>query len=168
MEVWILIFSIVCIIIILFTGRTRKRQQRNVHTAEQVLKKLNGFIGESLDARILGYLRKIDPFVFEELLLTSFQRKGFTIQRNQRYTGDGGIDGRVYFKGKLFLIQAKRYKSYVNTRHLADFSSLIVKNSAEGGYFIHTGKTGKETYQFYKNSKIEIISGKKLIKLIIN
>ncbi|MEX6059375.1 restriction endonuclease [Enterobacter hormaechei] len=41
----------------------------------------------------INYLRKIDPFVFEELLLEGFEAHGFRTIRNKRYTGDGGIDG---------------------------------------------------------------------------
>ncbi|WP_192840691.1 restriction endonuclease, partial [Enterobacter hormaechei] len=43
----------------------------------------------------MNYLRKIDPFVFEELLLEGFEAHGFRTIRNKRYTGDGGIDGQV-------------------------------------------------------------------------
>ncbi len=39
----------------------------------------------------IAYLRKIDPFVFEELLLEGFERRGFEVIRNRRYTGDGGL-----------------------------------------------------------------------------
>lgn len=48
----------------------------------------------------IAYLRKIDPFVFEELLLEGFERRGFEVIRNRRYTGDGGIDGRVKIDGQ--------------------------------------------------------------------
>lgn len=52
----------------------------------------------------IAYLRKIDPFVFEELLLEGFERRGFEVIRNRRYTGDGGIDGRVKIDGQTRLI----------------------------------------------------------------
>ena len=167
----IIIVTLLATILLFFSfagKKERKRQRKNIKTADKIIKQLSSFSGENKEARILGYLRKIDPFVFEELLLTSFEKQGYFIERNDRYTGDGGIDGRVYLNGKLFLIQAKRYKSYVNTKHLSDFLQLVnLTEQAEGGYFIHTGKTGKEAYQFYKNSRIEIISGNKLINLII-
>lgn len=147
---------------------TRKRQVRNIRSAEKMLGLLSSFTGKKREARILTYLRLIDPFVFEELLLTAFERKGYEVKRNERYTGDGGVDGRVYQSGDLYLIQAKRYKSYVNARHLEDFLRLIEKTKeAKGGYFIHTGKTGKITYGLYRGSALKIISGNKLIDLIL-
>lgn len=150
-------------------SNVRKRQQRNIRKAEKVIRFLSGFSGESAPRRILGYLRRIDPFVFEELLLTAFERKGYRVKRGERYTGDGGIDGRVYRDGELYLIQAKRYKSYVSARHLENFLRLVeTTKEAKGGYFIHTGKTGKDTYALYRHTKVEIISGDKLIELIFS
>lgn len=91
----------------------RKKQVRNMRTAKEVYERLKRIQGDNKEARIISYLRKIDPFVFEELLLDSFERQGYTILRNERYTHDGGIDGRIYLNGESFLIQAKRYGSYI-------------------------------------------------------
>ncbi len=43
----------------------------------------------------IAILRKMNPYAFEELLLTCCQNQGWQIERNFRYTKDGGIDGRV-------------------------------------------------------------------------
>lgn len=114
----------------------------------------------------IAYLRKINPFAFEELLLYALSDMGFKIYRNQRYTGDGGVDGRFEYKGQIFLIQAKRYSGYVSKRHLADFVSLTNKTNTLG-IFCHTGKTGKNTYkELNNNPRILIISGDNLINLL--
>ncbi len=63
------------------------RHQRNIRTARRVLNKIRSWDGDNVNARIFGYLRKIDPFVFEELLLESFKSQGYRIKRNARYTG---------------------------------------------------------------------------------
>lgn len=170
MAAYFLLLAIAVGISFFFLGKKpiRKRQARNIRSAEKMLGLLASFTGKKREARILKYLRLIDPFVFEELLLTAFERKGYEVKRNGRYTGDGGVDGRVYLGGDLYLIQAKRYKSYVNGRHLEDFLRLIEKTKeAKGGYFIHTGKTGKITYWLYHESALKIISGDKLIDLIL-
>ncbi|HIG4575661.1 TPA: restriction endonuclease, partial [Klebsiella pneumoniae] len=88
------------------TRRRRRRHERKQASAVRVIDKINTFphFGQKI-----AYLRKIDPFVFEELLLEGFERRGFEVIRNRRYTGDGGIDGRVKIDGQTWLIQAKRY-----------------------------------------------------------
>ena len=71
----------------------------------------------------IATLRRLDPYVFEELLLTCCEDQGWEIERNFRYTNDGGIDGRILIYNKLYLIQAKRYKDYINPQHPIAFPS---------------------------------------------
>ena len=80
---------------------------------------------------------------FEELLLTCCQGQGWEIERNFKYSGDGRIDGRVLIAGKLYLVQAKRYRGYINPQHIRDFYQVIQEEKAARGFFVHTGKTGK-------------------------
>ncbi len=117
--------------------------------------------------QVISYLRKIDPFVFEELILYAFEQNGYKVYRNKRYTGDGGIDGKVKFYGKICYIQAKRYTGHINSEHVKNFA-LLCKRKRVNGFFIHTGKTGEESKKFVKEYKnIRIISGEKLMELFI-
>lgn len=170
LTVLILISIIVFILIKLFLkiDYKSKRHKRKIITADKIILKLNGFTGVYKNQQILAYLRKIDPYVFEELLLSAFAMKGFKIIRNKSYSGDGGIDGMIINNECLFLIQAKRYSSFVKREHIKDFELLITEKNAVGGYFIHTGRTAVKSHLEYKNSSIQIISGQKLIDLILN
>lgn len=147
-----------------------RRQRRNKHhynriKSRAILEKIRSF---SFDGQRLNYLRKIDPFVFEELLLDAFKANGFRVTRNKRYTGDQGIDGVVYKDGKKHLIQAKRYKGHINLRHLKEFAELVKARGCYG-YFCHTGKTGKASKEAANASEnIHVISGGNLITLLIN
>ena len=100
--------------------------------------------------------------------MSVFEEKGCKVIRNKRYTGDGGVDGRIIENGHLVLIQAKRYKSYVSREHIMNFRKLIEHSNSNKGYFIHTGKTGSDTLKNGSDGKLFIISGHKLIKLICN
>lgn len=113
----------------------------------------------------IAYLRKIDPFVFEEMLLSLFYEKGFKIKRNKRYTGDGGLDGIVYLNGQKYLIQAKRYSNYINKKHVLEFNDLCKKHKAKG-FFIHTGKTGAKSKQ-ESSDYVDFISGENLFNFIL-
>lgn len=138
------------------------KHRKNVKTASRVIKKLEGF---EYDGAKLSYLRKIDPFVFEELVLTGFEAKGYKIRRNKRYTGDQGIDGRVKKDGKWYLVQAKRYSNSINPSHVVEFDRVIKKKRAAGGFFVHTGRTGAKSLE-RKADCIEFVSGDKLLTLI--
>ena len=149
---------------LLFTlnKRARWRQRRNIQTAARVLAKIQNLSAPAT----ISYLRMIDPFVFEELILTAFEQRGNQVIRNTRYTGDGGIDGRIIENGKVVLIQAKRYKSYVSKRHIESFLLLIREVGVNKGYFIHTGKTGVSTIKEFSGEELVIISGQKLLDLL--
>lgn len=132
------------------------KHRRNINNSKSIHKRLLRF---EHDGQVIAYLRKIDPFVFEELLLTSLSKSGYEVLRNRKYTGDGGIDGKVVVRGKFIPIQAKRYKGAVNKKDILDFSKIC----GHKGLFIHTGKTPKS---LNKPSNVDIISGSKLITLI--
>lgn len=143
----------------------RNKHQKNIYNSKNIIAKLNTF---EYDGQKINYLKKIDPFLFEELLLTAFENKGFKIVRNKKYTGDGGIDGVIYDNdNNKYLIQAKRYSKYINLAHIKEFGKLVSNKKCKG-YFIHTGKTGRGSFEETSNYDIEIISGTKLIELITN
>ena len=113
--------------------------RRNVKAASRVLSKV-GVMGEW--PRALGYMRKVPPQVFEELVLSVFERSGFLVQRGRRYSGDGGVDGRVWLAGRGFCsVQCKRYSGHVDMGHVREFADLC-KREGRPGLFVHTGRTG--------------------------
>lgn len=115
----------------------------------------------------LAYLRKTHHTVFEELLLTGLSESGFKIKRNKRYTWDGGIDGRLYMpdSGLEVLIQAKRYKNKITTKHVSNFAHVCRRKKCVG-LFIHTGTTPQEAWHEARTGGVLIISGPKLIEFI--
>jgi len=134
----------------------------NIKQANKVLSKLSSI---DSDGARLNYLRKINHFVFEELLLSAFKKKGYKIIRNKRYTGDGGIDGQIIKDGKKILIQAKRYSGYINAEDVVSLGEVVQRKKADEGFFVHTGKTGAKSIE-KKPSNITIISGSQLLKLV--
>jgi len=144
--------------------KKKNKHSKKQESAEKVLQKLQTI---EHPAQKLAYLKKIDPFTFEELILTALQRKGIVIKRNDRYTGDGGIDGRFQHDGSMWLIQAKRYNDRVRLEHLKAFSALLVENQCNG-IFVHTATTPKsvrEASNRIPGCQLEIISGDRLLAL---
>ena len=116
-------------------------------------------------AQQFSFLRKVDPFIFEEMILTSLADTGAKIKRNHRYTGDGGIDGRATIKGTKYLIQAKRYKGHISAQHVKEFAD-ICRRQRKKGLFIHTGKTGKQAWNNASGDQVTVISGAKMLGLM--
>lgn len=156
------VFSLLTILTVFFKRANRKHRY-NRKKSLQILRKINAF---EFDGQRINYLRKINPFIFEELLLDAFQNNGYSVKRNDRYTGDNGIDGIVSKDGVKFLVQAKRYTKHINLKHLKDFNELTIKMNCKG-FFIHTGRTGKGTWNEERQmTNVSIVSGSKLLKLI--
>lgn len=150
--------------------RPRHRHRLNIWKARQVISQLRRrklSPAERLPI-VLGTLRSLNPFQFEELILCCFQDKGYRIRRNRRYTGDGGIDGRVFQGEQLFLVQAKRYRHHINAAHVREFLMVINRERAAGGFFVHTGKTGKLSKQLLANSKLTLLSGQRLVDFVLH
>lgn len=138
------------------------RHKRKIKTADFVIKRIDDFS----PSQKIAYLRKIDPYSFEELILTCLERKGFSIKRNERYSGDGGIDGKFFHNGELYLIQAKRYQKEIRYAHLSEFSKLLEQYNCKG-IFVHTGTTPKNIKERNINmNNMTIVSGGRLIRLL--
>lgn len=87
------------------------------------------------DAHRLKYLRKINPYVFEELLLLALKQQGMTVIHNPCYSGDGGPDGQVMINGERWLIQAKRYGRTIRPAHIDAFGELLRREGCRGGFY---------------------------------
>lgn len=144
--------------------RYKALHRENQKKAKQLLLKLQQ--QAHTPSRVFVILRHTDFFIFEEILLLCFKQRGFKIQRNVAYTGDGGVDGAFFDRfGHQFLIQAKRYQDTINPHHISEFAEVIQQHRAAGGFFIHTGRTGPLSYQNLTPS-VRLISGEKLLKLL--
>lgn len=118
-------------------------------------------------ASAIAYLRKVDPYVFEELVLLSFREAGYRITRNRRYSGDGGIDGRIAKGGQRWFVQCKRYKGYISSRQVAEFAA-VCQEGRRRGVFVHTGRTGGASREMFAyDDDIEVVSGARLCRLIL-
>lgn len=142
------------------------RHWRKTRRAERALEAIRSFEGDNVIPRVLAYLRKIDPFVFEELLLTALDEAGYEIRRNWRYSGDGGIDGRLKdAEGNKIIIQAKRYAGYVKPADVETFAQTVDRSDASYGVFVHTGRTGPKSH-WKKGKNVVLISGNHLVRLL--
>ena len=140
-----------------------------IKKAKKILNKLKEIDKESNSGgKIILYLRKINPYVFEELVLTAIENTNIRIFRNKRYSGDGGIDGIFKIKQGKVLVQCKRYKSYINTKDVNELSTIVREKKFYFGIFVHTGKTGLKSKEIIKIEKnVIFISGSLLIDLLM-
>ncbi|ELV3413616.1 restriction endonuclease [Salmonella enterica] len=165
----IFLFLLLCFIVIAL-GRCRRmasvrtrRHRRYRESAQRILVRLPEL---SSDGARLNYLRKINPYVFEELLLLALEKQGLDVIRNHSYSGDGGVDGQVFIDGRRWLIQAKRYRRSISPQHVREFGELLAREGC-CGFFIHTGRTGSKSVNYLQCWRtMQLISGQRLLNLL--
>ncbi len=151
----------------------KKNHRQNIQTARLVLNQLRAQIHSAEPDHalkiVIGSLRRVNPFVFEELLLHCFKDAGYQVVRNSRYTGDDGIDGRIYRDGKLYYVQAKRYAGLIDAAHLRAFEQTITNSyGVEGGFFVHTGRTGDTAKAISRQQgQVTLLSGMRLVDFVL-
>ena len=146
----------------------RPGHRRRVRASRRALRHLRRW-GKSAEAgRVYGYLRAMDPLLFEELVLTALEQGGRLVLRNTRYTGDGGIDGKVYIGGCGWVaLQAKRYCRHVDHRDVQALVLLVERGAVAGGLFVHTGRTGAAAYRDLGGTRVQLLSGDRLLDLLL-
>ncbi|WP_215409660.1 restriction endonuclease [Janthinobacterium sp. JC611] len=142
--------------------------RRRIGQSRAVLRAVRQFRGDGYAARCLAYLRNVDPLVFEEVVLSALEDAGLFVLRNPRYSGDGGIDGKVWLPGYGWCaVQSKRYGGHVNHHHVAAFGEAICHHGFGAGLFLHTGRSGAAVYPHLTTSKVVLVSGTSLVQLVL-
>lgn len=145
--------------------------RRRVRRSRPVLRELRAMRGEALAARAFGYLRQVDPLVYEEVVMSALEDAGTFILRNRRYSGDGGVDGRCWlprWHWHMHAVQIKRYGSAVAPPHVAALGQLVAHRRWAGGLFVHCGRTGPQSYAALRSARVTLISGDSLLRLLID
>lgn len=149
------------------TRLTKNKHQANIQRGDRFLQQLRSEATPVGLTMVIFTLRRMNPYAFEELLLTCCQEQGWQIQCSFRYSNDGGVDGRVLIAGKLYLIQAKRYRCHIKPQHIRDFHNVISQEGSAGGFFVHTGKTGPLSRELLRASQITLLSRQRLVDFVL-
>lgn len=142
--------------------------RRRVAQSRRVLRAVRSFEGEAVAGRCFSYLRQVEPAVFEEVVLSALEDAGLFVLRNRRYTGDGGVDGRVRIAGHGWCaIQIKRYSRHIKARHVEEFGRVVQRQGYAGGLFVHTGRSGAAVYTNLALGGTILVSGDGLLDLVL-
>lgn len=148
--------------------RHRPGHRDNIAKSRAVLRQLRSWEGPYLNSRCFAFLRKVDPLIFEEMVLTALEDCGLFVWRNVRYTGDGGIDGKAWHpRHGWCAVQVKRYRQHVSADHVRQFAELVATYRYPAGLFVHSGRSGAALYQHLGNSRLTLISGERLLELLL-
>ena len=146
--------------------RSRAREAIHVRRRREAARQLNRLLRMKSASKQLAHLKTVNPYVFEEMILTALQRRGHRVVRNLRYSHDGGIDGQALIRGRHYLIQAKRYNRHINPAHVEHFVQICRKRRRRG-LFVHTGVVSERSTRIARKGRVEIIGDEYLLKILL-
>jgi restriction system protein len=134
-------------------------------------------LNQKLAVELLEYIRVMDPYKFEILVIDLLQAMGYGGNREEaarvtKKSGDGGIDG-IINEDRLGLdkiyVQAKKWNGSVTISAIRDFGGTLLAHSAQKGIFITTSDFPKTAIEYCEriDRTIILINGKKLTELMI-
>ena len=130
-----------------------------------------------LAAELLEYVKNIDPYKFEILVIDLLQAMGYGGNREEaaqvtKKSGDGGIDG-IINEDRLGLdkiyVQAKKWEGNVTISAIRDFGGTLLAHTAQKGILITTSDFPKSAHDYCEkiDRTIILINGKRLTELMI-
>ena len=138
-----------------------------------------GELRTALAADLLSRVHRLDPTMFEQVIVDLLVRMGYggnraDAARRIGRTGDGGIDG-VIREDRLGLdviyIQAKRYaaENSVGSPEIRAFAGALLEHGATKGVFVTTGRftPSARDAASIRSHKIVLIDGEELARLLI-
>lgn len=158
----------------------KKEDNNKDNSIEKTPEEIIGFQSEILNTSIktdlLDYLSKVDPSMFEQIVVDLLVNMGYggTVEDAGQaigQTNDGGIDGIIkedVLGLDTIFIQAKRWQNTVPIKEVMDFAGALLSKKSTKGVFITTSSFPDSAYEFVNkiDRKIILIDGNKLSDLM--
>jgi restriction system protein len=104
---------------------------------------------------------------FERLVGEGFRQQGFKVSERGGASPDGGVDLELTKSGKRYLVQCKQWRSrQVGVSVIRELCGVMATEQAQGGFVVTSGQFTREANEFARRSRIELIDGTQLQKLI--
>lgn len=129
--------------------------------------------GEVWRKELLNKLQRMNPYKFEELIVSLMRKIGIKMEQTPK-SGDSGIDGIGYLRTPELLtykvvLQTKRFnKGQVTGPDISNFAGSISGHNADRGIFVTTSIYTKDAVERSRQGAnlITLINGEELIDLL--
>lgn len=146
-------------------------------TPEERIVGLTSELNRQLAEELLGVVRAMDPYKFEQVVIDLLFAMGYGGSRSEaakvtKASNDEGIDG-IISEDRLGLdmiyVQAKRWKEGVGRKEIQAFVGALAGKQASKGVFITTSKFRDTAIEYAKavTQKVVLIDGDRLGELMI-
>ena len=156
------------------TNQAIKENDKNIEnfSPTELIEQGISQINNQVQINLLEILKKLEPFLFEKIVLEVLKKMGYGDYKETSKTKDGGIDGIVN-QDKLGLekiyIQSKRYdKNKITEVEIRNFIGAM-SGDTNKGIFVTTSSFAQNAIEKANNAhhKIILVDGEKLITLMM-
>lgn len=117
--------------------------------------------------QMIGQVRSIDWFQFEQLVALIYRKQGYLVSRRGGANPDGGIDLVIEKGGTRVAVQCKHWKTrYVGVRAVREFLGALTDSGIIHGLFITLGGYTGEAKLLADKHDIEVMNETGLAKLL--
>lgn len=115
----------------------------------------------------LQSIRNLSWQDFERYIAKVYRQQGYSVEETGLGGADGGVDLIAKKEGEVFLVQCKNWRNRrVGVRVARELFGLVKAHGAAGGILVISGEFTAEARKFSKQTKLDLIDGKRLISLI--
>lgn len=107
------------------------------------------------------HLYEMDPFKFEHFIAGFFRQTGYEVEVTKR-SKDGGVDMFIRKKGRMGIVQCKRYKGTVGEPAVRDLYGTMNHYHADEAYLVTTGLFSLPAQKFAEAKPIQLVDQKEL------
>ena len=117
-------------------------------------------------------LKKLSWDDFELLCMELFEKKGWTVQGNEKKGADGGVDIWMhrgsFRKKRSAIVQCKRYdEALVTIKVIREMYGLMYEYDVDEVYVVTSNRFTKECHKFAEDKDITLIDGEALLKMML-
>lgn len=104
---------------------------------------------------------------FERLVAAAYAERGYKVTERGGSGPDGGIDLELRSKGKILVVQCKRWRDKpIGVELVRALYGAMTGDSAHGAVFVTTGAYTPAAIDFARNKPIELVDGRTLARMI--
>lgn len=112
-------------------------------------------------------IRTLTWLEFEQLIGEYFRRQGYIIEESGGAGADGGVDLRLFRRGKVSLVQCKHWKVHnVGVKPVRELYGVMVSENADNAIFVTSGLFSADAKAFAHGKPLELMDGQWLSRVL--
>lgn len=122
---------------------------------------------QAAEVDTLEKMRELSWRDFEQVVAQVYRETGWTVHENLKGGADGGIDLLLCGNGQRWIVQCKRWRTWlVPVQEVRALLGVVAAEEADGGVFVTCGGYTRDAVLFAEGKNLELVDGPALLKML--